>query len=646
MPSGRDGVGNEGGGSCGPDNSSCPDGDSRGNRGGSGSNNGGDNGGNDAPPPPRDTGQDIESQGSFNSREVTENFSNDYVPVGQVSSARFAGQSGLIERGYETNALDVIGETWGSNYGQNNLSSSQDNNDYGADEPSEFSIGFSGKALSIKFETEISINTDGVFKGSVGGGALGANGKLEGSADIDYEDGEFSTKDESFDADSGVGDYKSTADFFEDVLSVGFSGNGVFSGFVLDGGINLGVSVDNYIGFQGDIYGNAELGKMDAWAGYDTVVGYNREEEFFGGETNYKAGVNAFGYSADLEYTDKNIVYVPPILIDLNGDGVELVSLDESTAFFDYDADSYQENLGWVGPEDGILAIDLDGDQMVTQAAEFVFADQTDNPDDTDLAAFSALYDSNMDGVFNAEDATFTQAGIWQDYNQNGQADAGEFHDLSTHNISAINLTSDEVRREVDGNIIHGTGSYVMADGSEGELLDVSFAASVFGYKETADGLEFETPEGTNAQFVSEHSELDEGAGSFVVNGSEENDYIHQFGAGDVVLSGKAGEDVLIGGSGNDWLSGDAGADLLVGGAGHDILLTDGEDVLDGGDGYDVALMFGDGALNLDLAATAIEAAYGDEGNDTLNASKADYDVNLDGNIMKATFTEHNAILI
>ncbi len=446
--------------------------------------------------------------------------------------------------------------------------------------------------------------------------------------------------------------YESYSDLVEDVLSIGgaLSAN-LLSGGSVNAGGKLGASVDNVLGIESTLSGGVKIGNYNHGIISDSELGYSYETGDIMVHTDVD-GYQNVGNSWNLENRydiadeDITILEIPPILIDLNGDGVDLVSLDESTAFFDYDADSYQENLGWVGPEDGILAIDLDGDQMVTQAAEFVFADQTDNPDDTDLAAFSALYDSNMDGVFNAGDAAFTQAGIWQDYNQNGQADAGEFHDLSTHNISAINLTSDAVRREVDGNIIHGTGSYVMADGSEGELLDVSFAASVFGYKETADGLEFETPEGTNAQFVSEHSELDEGAGSFVVNGSEENDYIHQFGAGDVVLSGKAGEDVLIGGSGNDWLSGDAGADLLVGGAGHDILLTDGEDVLDGGDGYDVALMFGDGALNLDLAATAIEAAYGDEGNDTLNASKAGYDVNLDGNIMKATFTQHNAILI
>ena len=41
---------------------------------------------------------------------------------------------------------------------------------------------------------------------------------------------------------------------------------------------------------------------------------------------------------------------VPPIIIDLDGDGVELVSLAHSTAFFDIDKDGFRENMGWAAP--------------------------------------------------------------------------------------------------------------------------------------------------------------------------------------------------------------------------------------------------------------------------------------------------------
>ena len=113
-------------------------------------------------------------------------------------------------------------------------------------------------------------------------------------------------------------------------------------------------------------------------------------------------------------------IRLDPIIIDLDGDGVELVGLDKSSAFVDVDKDDYRENTGWAHQDDGILAIDLDGSGDVNDAAEFQFAGET-NTDDTDMEAFRALYDSNDDGVFDANDSDWHKAGIWRDLNQNGR---------------------------------------------------------------------------------------------------------------------------------------------------------------------------------------------------------------------------------
>ena len=46
-----------------------------------------------------------------------------------------------------------------------------------------------------------------------------------------------------------------------------------------------------------------------------------------------------------------------PIVLDLDGDGVELTSLDESSAFYDINGDGYLYNLGWAGADDGLACL-------------------------------------------------------------------------------------------------------------------------------------------------------------------------------------------------------------------------------------------------------------------------------------------------
>ncbi len=69
-----------------------------------------------------------------------------------------------------------------------------------------------------------------------------------------------------------------------------------------------------------------------------------------------------------------------PIGIDLGNDSqalardaLSLKSMFSSTAFFDMDGDGYRERTAWVGPEDGLLVIDLDGDGVIDQAKEVSF---------------------------------------------------------------------------------------------------------------------------------------------------------------------------------------------------------------------------------------------------------------------------------
>jgi hypothetical protein len=67
---------------------------------------------------------------------------------------------------------------------------------------------------------------------------------------------------------------------------------------------------------------------------------------------------------------------ISPLVIDLDGDGVELVSLENSTAFFDLNLDGFAENTGWVAADDALLALDANGDGIINDNSE-LFGNQT-----------------------------------------------------------------------------------------------------------------------------------------------------------------------------------------------------------------------------------------------------------------------------
>ena len=51
-------------------------------------------------------------------------------------------------------------------------------------------------------------------------------------------------------------------------------------------------------------------------------------------------------------------------MFDLDGDGVELVSVENSTVQFDLDEDGIAEKSGWVQADDGMLALGRDGNTI------------------------------------------------------------------------------------------------------------------------------------------------------------------------------------------------------------------------------------------------------------------------------------------
>ena len=153
-----------------------------------------------------------------------------------------------------------------------------------------------------------------------------------------------------------------------------------------------------------------------------------------------------------------------PIVLDLDGDGAELVDISASTAFYDLNGDGFRTNLGWASADDGLLAFDKDSDGAIRDGDEISFVSYVEGAQ-TDLEGL-VYFDSNSDGVLDSNDTDWAKFGVWRDLDQDGETDAGEFQSLDAQGITSITLSSDGVAEDVGSNHIFGRGSYTMTGGA------------------------------------------------------------------------------------------------------------------------------------------------------------------------------------
>lgn len=183
-----------------------------------------------------------------------------------------------------------------------------------------------------------------------------------------------------------------------------------------------------------------------------------------------------------------NYEYYAPVVLDLDGDGVELMRQEQSNAYFDVKGTGFKYHVGWVGADDGLLAIDLNGDGKIDQAKELSFALWTADPKDTDMQGLAAVFDTNHDGVLNKADTQFASFRIWQDKNGNGVTDAGELRTLADMGIDSVGLTAKDASWASGGNKISGFGTYTRTNGSQGMSADVDLGYTGSGWQESQQG--------------------------------------------------------------------------------------------------------------------------------------------------------------
>jgi Ca2+-binding RTX toxin-like protein len=166
----------------------------------------------------------------------------------------------------------------------------------------------------------------------------------------------------------------------------------------------------------------------------------------------------------------------PPVVFDLDGDGLELVASVDSSVYFDMDLDGIGDRTGWVGADDAMLVLDRNGNGTVDDAREISFTDFVEGAQ-TDLEGLVA-FDSNQDGVLDAADERFFEFRVWRDLDQDGVSDAGELLTWDQAGISSLSLggTISDNPFVSPENLVWATTSYARGNGSTGLAGDVLLA--------------------------------------------------------------------------------------------------------------------------------------------------------------------------
>lgn len=173
---------------------------------------------------------------------------------------------------------------------------------------------------------------------------------------------------------------------------------------------------------------------------------------------------------SQLDVKQVNIQQADPLVLDLDGDGLDLGQAGEA-AVFDVNGDGTLDKTGWVRGDDALLVYDRNGNGLLDDGSE-LFGDQ--NGAQNGFAELSK-YDENSDGRITSKDSIYKALQLYRDLNGNGRVDSGEMSKLNRSEITALNLQFLRENAQLNGNTLLLKGSFQRADGSTGSMDDVLF---------------------------------------------------------------------------------------------------------------------------------------------------------------------------
>ncbi len=174
---------------------------------------------------------------------------------------------------------------------------------------------------------------------------------------------------------------------------------------------------------------------------------------------------------------DKASVIPSPVVLDLDGDGVETTSLTAG-AYFDHASDGFAEQTAWVGKDDGLLVRDRNGNGTIDNGNELFGSETILNNGQRAANGFVALQelDQNADGKIDAADADFATLRVWKDGNGNGRTDAGELLSLADAGVQSIGVGfTNSSMVDANKNEHRQVGQYTTLSGLTQAATDVWF---------------------------------------------------------------------------------------------------------------------------------------------------------------------------
>lgn len=352
-----------------------------------------------------------------------------------------------------------------------------------------------------------------------------------------------------------------------------------------------------------------------------------------------------------------------PIIMDLNNNGFQFTSVNDSNVFFMNPGDGLRHQTAWFGNTDGVLAFDKYGDGVVHDVTQIAFKNYLEGAQ-TDLQGLAA-FDSNHDGIISRLDARWAQLGVWVDGDTDGVSDSGEYQSLEARGIQSISLASNNQFAIDNGVVIHGMATFTRVDGSTSQVADVTlpFSGNVLGY--SPDG----SPRVTTVAVANPATPMLVGDGDDLVLGNrgdnviiarngnkvistgDGNDLIRAGDGNNSIYSG-AGKDIIVAGGGNNaiylgagpkWVTAASGNNLIVGGSGNNVIMAgNGNNTIYAGSGNSV--VYANNGDNLLVGGLGRNALIAGNGNNTLmdGGGRADMYAGTGNN----TFVVANALSI